>query len=183
MLVVFKGIKQEYVYIADTEYDFMTLIQSSGLVFQRVDDRNDIYQLAFSFNYFIKKKKIHKYVQEYTGITPQFLKDNALTKEEFVEVYDAMFDGINPKDVLFVAHGLQADKKVIKSAEVSFMPEHSYCTYKASKRILKREEKLTLSDVAAEAGYQLNNSHDAYADAVATAFVFSFLKKLEWQES
>lgn len=183
MLVVFKGIKQEYVYIADTEYDKMELIQSAGLVFQRVDERNDIYQLAFSFNYFIKKKKINWYVQKFTGISPDFLKEHGLTKEEFLEVYDSMFEGINPNDMLFVSHGSQADKKVIKNSEVKFIPEHSFCTYKAAKRVLKRESALTLTDVAMEAGFMLQNTHDAYADAVATAFIFSFLKKLEWQES
>lgn len=183
MLVVFKGIKQEYVYIADTEYDKMELIQSAGLVFQRVDERNDIYQLAFSFNYFLKKKEINWYVQKFTGITAKFLKEYGLTKEEFLEVYDEMFEGIHPNDVLFVSHGSQADKKVIKNSEVKFIPEHSYCTYKAAKRVLEREEKLTLADVAMEAGFMLQNTHDAYADAVATAFIFSFLKKLEWQNS
>jgi DNA polymerase III epsilon subunit-like protein len=183
MLMVFKGIKQEYVYVADTEYDRMEILQSSGLVFKRIDERNDIYQLDFSFNYFVKKEKVHRYIQKFTGITTEFLDENGLTKEEFLTVYDSMFEGIDPNDVLFVSHGSQADKKVIKNAEVSFIPEHSYCTYKAAKRILKREERLTLSDVSQEAGYMLQNSHDAYADAVATACIFSFLKKLEWQNS
>jgi DNA polymerase III epsilon subunit-like protein len=183
MLVVFKGIKQEYVYIADTEYDRDALLQSAGLVFQRVDERNDIYQLAFSFNYYIKQRSIHPYIQKFTGITTKWLKENGLTKKEFIDLYDDMFDGIDPKDVLFVSHGTQADKKVIQTSEVKFIPEHFFCTYKAAKRVLEREEKLTLTDVAKEAGFMLQNTHDAYADAVATAFIFSFLKKLEWQNS
>lgn len=185
MLVVFKGIKQEYVYIADTEYDKMELIQSAGLVFQRIDERNDIYQLAFSFNYYIdiKKNKLNKYVEAFTGITADFLRENGLSKEEFLAAYAEMFKGIDPNNTLFVSHGSQADKKVIKQSEVEFIPEHSYCTYKAAKRILKKERELTLTDIAKEAGYMIQNVHDAYADAVATAFVFSFLKKLEWQES
>jgi DNA polymerase III epsilon subunit-like protein len=183
MLIVFKGIKQEYVYVADTEYDRMTLIQSAGLVFKRIDERNDIYQLAFSFNYYLKKKKVHQYIEKFTGITSEFLKENGLTKEEFLTLYDDMFVDIDPKDVLFVSHGTQADKTVIKNSEVKFIPEHSFCTYKAAKRVLERDERLTLTDVAIEAGYMLQNTHDAYADAVATAFIFSFLKKLEWQNS
>jgi DNA polymerase III epsilon subunit-like protein len=183
MLIVFKGIKQEYVYIADTEYDKTELIQSAGLVFQRVDERNDIYQLAFSFNYYIKKPKLNWYVQKYTGITSAFLKEHGLTEEEFLTVYNGMFEDVDPNNTLFVSHGSQADKKVIKEAKVAFIPEHSYCTYKAAKRILKKEDKLTLGDVAKDAGFMLQNTHDAYADAVATAFIFSFLKKLEWQNS
>lgn len=106
-----------------------------------------------------------------------------LQKKEFIELYDDMFDGIDPKDVLFVSHGTQADKKIIQGSKVNFIPEHSFCTYKAAKRVLERDEKLTLTDVAIEAGFMLQNTHDAYADAVATAFIFSFLKKLEWQNS
>jgi DNA polymerase III epsilon subunit-like protein len=181
MLMVFKGVEQEYVYIADTEYDQMRLIQSAGLVFKRVDDRNDIYQLAFSFNYYLKKHKVNRYVEAYTGITSQFLVENGLTKEEFIFLYDDMFEGIKPEDVLFVSHGVHGDKKAIEDAEVSFIPENFYCTFKNAKRLLGRDKRLSLADIAEEAGYMLQNSHDAYADAIATAVALSFLTKVEWQ--
>lgn len=183
MLVVFKGVKQEYVYIADTEYDHMKIIESAGYVFQRVDDRNDIYQLAFSFDHYIKKARIHRYVQQYTGITPEFLAEEGLENEDFVKLYDEMFKDIDPEDTIFVSHGTQADRKVLKNSGVAFHPSHSYCTYKNAKRILKRENKVSLSDVAEEAGFMLKNKHSADADAWATVVAFSFLRKLEWQES
>ena len=36
-----------------------------------------------------------------------------------------------------------------------------YCTYNNAKRILKREKKLTLEDIANEAGMPLSNKHNA----------------------
>lgn len=181
--MVFKGIKQEYIYIADTEYDHMKIIQSAGFIFQRVDERNDIYQLAFSFNFYIKKETINRYVQSYTGITPEFLEQVGMSSEEFKKEYDELFDGIDPEDTMFVSHGITGDLRVLKKSGVQFSPKYFYCTYKNGKRVLDRQLEVSLTDLAEDAGYHLYNGHDAYADAFATAVVFSYLRKLEWQDS
>ena len=53
------------------------------------------------------------------------------------------------------------------------------CTYKAAKRLLNREKRLNLTDVAADAGVFLGNSHNAFDDTWATISVFCLLSKLE----
>lgn len=183
MLLVFKGIKQEYIYVADTEYDNMKLLQSAGLVFKRVDERNDIYQLWFSFNYYIKKDKVGYYTNKITGLNANFLKENGIPINDFPDTHDSMFENINKEDVLFVSHGTKGDRKVLRKAGATFIPAHSFCTYKNGKRILNRESGNKLSDMAELTAFHLNNSHDAYFDALATSAVFSFLKKVEWQDS
>jgi hypothetical protein len=42
--------------------------------------------------------------------------------------------------------------------------KNRYCTYKNAKRLLKRDNCLTLKDVAAEGCYYMFNEHNAYAD-------------------
>lgn len=178
--MVFKGMKQKYILVLDTEYDNMVLIQCAGLLFKRIDD-NDIYQLAVSFNTYVRKETVGYYANKYTGITAEFLKENGVPVEDFVNQYEAIFEGIDPNDVVFVSHGTRNDRRVLSSAGVKFSPGHSYCTYKNGKRLLKRESQVALGDIAAEGGFQLNGSHNAYYDAVATASALSFLKKLEWE--
>ena len=181
--MVFKGIKQEYVLVVDTEYDNMVLMQCAGLLFKRIDEKNDIYQLAVSFNTYVTRDTVGYYANKYTGITSEFLQENGVPVEDFVTQYDAIFEGIDEDDVIFVSHGTRNDRRVLSSAGVTFSPGHSYCTYKNGKKLLKRETSLTLGDIAAEGGFQLNGSHNAYYDAIATVSALSFLKKLEWESS
>jgi len=182
MLMLFPGIKQEYVLVLDTEYEDMKLLQCAVFLFKRISD-GDGYQLAASFNKYIKAHSVNKYTTRYTGLTSEFLMQHGIEKDYFADFYDSLFEGIDTNDVIFVSHGTKGDRKVLKDAGVTFSPGHSFCTYKNAKRILKRERGLALTDVAAEAGFQLNGSHNAYYDAIATAVAFSFLTKLDYEGS
>jgi hypothetical protein len=44
---------------------------------------------------------------------------------------------------------------------------------------LGRKDRLKLSDIAREAGWYTDREHNAFNDAWATAWVFSYLKALE----
>lgn len=181
--MVFKGVKQEYVLTLDTEYDNMELMQCAGLLFKCIDSKNDIYQLALSFNTYVEREKVGYYANKCTGLTAEFLQENGVPMQDFIDQWESIFEGIDPDDVLFVSHGTRNDRRVLRKAGVKFLPGHSFCTYKNAKKLLKREKGLKLEDIAAEASFQLNGSHNAYYDAVATATALSLLKKLEWEQS
>jgi DNA polymerase III epsilon subunit-like protein len=51
-----------------------------------------------------------------------------------------------------------------------------------SKWILERQNNIKLSDVAQEFGYVVLHEHNAYADAWATAAVYSVLSKLQEEQ-
>ena len=51
-----------------------------------------------------------------------------------------------------------------------------------AKNILKREKKLTLSDVALETGFYLGDKHNAFHDVFATIAILSFLCKLRGEK-
>ena len=182
MLMYFKNIKQPYVLITDIEYDKDNVLQCAGFIFKLVDEKNYIYQLAVNFNWYIKVPSVDKYAIKYTGLTPEFLNENGISKEEFIKTFTQLISNYNPEDMLFVSHGAQNDRLVMKKFGVNTLPLHSYCTYKNARRILNRESILTLANVAEEAGYKLFDEHDAHSDAIATAVIFSFLQKIENSE-
>jgi DNA polymerase III epsilon subunit-like protein len=179
MLMYFKNIKQPYVLVADIEYDINSVLQCAGLIFKLVDEKNYIYQLAVNFNWYIKVPSVDKYATKYTGLTAEFLNENGISKEEFITTFKQLISNYNPSDMLFVSHGSNNDRLVMKKFGIDVLPLHSYCTYKNARRILNREKTLTLANVAEEAGFKLFDEHDAHSDALATAAIFSFLQKIE----
>lgn len=193
MLMVFKGFKQKNVLVIDTEYDSyydekekqskLRLLQFSGLLFKQYDKKNCIYQLAASKNLYVKQDRINNATLKYTGISRDTIIQLGIAKETFPSQYSKMFEGIEEKDVILIAHGVKNDRKVLKEAGVTFSPKHSFCTYRNAKRILNREKKLTLGNVAAEAGYFMHNAHDAYQDAWGTVAALSFLLKLDSEKT
>ena len=122
---------------------------------------------------------VDKYAIKYTGLTAEFLNENGISKEEFITTFTQLISNYNPEDMLFVSHGAQNDRLVLKKFGLNTLPLHSYCTYKNARRILNREKTLTLANVAEEAGFKLFDEHDAHSDAIATAVIFSFLQKIE----
>lgn len=182
MIVVFKNIKHQNVLVADLEYDNDGLMQFAGLLFEQVNEKEDMFQLSASFNFFVKKDKVNKYAEKYTGITLKFLQENGIEIEAIKASIESIDIDLN--DTLFVSHGSKNDRMVLKKSGITDLPSHSFCTYKNAKRILNRDKHLKLKDVAVESGFYLGEkSHDAFLDAWATVAVFSFLNKIEHQKS
>lgn len=186
MLVVFKGIKQQNVLIFDAEYNEGDLIQFAGILFLQVEE--EIFQVSKSINIYIKledNKLINKFIEDFTGISDNFLNEHGISLNE---AQQAILDFICCKgDLLFVSHGLTNDRMTMENNGIDFYNIQNknvsgFCTYNNAKRILKREKKLTLEDIAAEAGLSLSNKHNALDDAWATVAVFSLLCKLDSEE-
>lgn len=182
MVIFLKNIKHRHVLICDIEYDKNRVIQFAGLLFKNIDYKNNLYQIEQSFNVFIKQEGVGTYVTFYTGIDNKMLEAVGETEEDFLKLYDSFIHRVDLSDTLFVSHGSKNDRQILKSLIPKGLPEHSFCTYRNAKRILERNSQLTLSDVAMEAGYFLDNAHDAFSDAWATAAVLSFLLKIDGEQ-
>jgi DNA polymerase III epsilon subunit-like protein len=179
MIVLFKGMKHRHIFVSDIEYDGNRVVQFAGLLFQNIDKQNSLYQIHSSINVFLKQPPLGNYTKKYTGLSDAILSDVGLKEEDFIQSYRMLFNDIDMTDTLFVSHGSKNDRKILKMISGIELPKHSFCTYRNAKRILNREEKLTLTDVAKESGYFLDNAHDAFADAWATVAVLSFLTKID----
>jgi DNA polymerase III epsilon subunit-like protein len=182
MIIFFKNIKHKHILVCDIEYDQSQVIQFAGLLFKNVDYKNSLFQIEKSFNVFIKQDDVGKYTAMYTGIDKTILDNVGETEAEFLKLYDSFMQGVDLNDTLFVSHGSKNDRKILKALIPEGLPQHSFCTYRNAKRILDRNNELTLAHVANEAGYFLDNAHDAFADTWATVAVLSFLLKIDGEQ-
>ena len=88
---------------------------------------------------------------------------------------------------MLISHGLKNDRLVLNNAGLVLRRSNGqsvdgYCTFNNGRRILKRQNHLTLEDIANECGYYLHHAHNAFNDAWAEVAVFTYLKKKEYEE-
>ena len=183
MLVVFRGIQQDNVLVFDAEYNESQLIQFSGILFRRIEE--DIYQVSKSLNMYVRLQegKINPFIERFTGINDIYLETFG---EKIEDAKEKIYDLIDVEGSLVLAsHGLTNDRRTMLNNDIDLYLNKQneaidgLCTYNAAKRLLGRDKKLTLEDVAADAGIFLSNGHNAFDDAWATISVFSLLCKLE----
>lgn len=175
----------EYLLFIDLEFSNQDLVQFAGLLFKRIDD--ETYQLMRSLNTYISQKVCYPFM-EYTHITNNFLEENGIPLQDAVALIQEDFLADVPLDQLeLISHGLKNDRIVLSHAGINLStfndkPIDGYCTYMNARRILERQNHLTLSDIAEECGYYLHSAHNAYNDVWAEVGVFTYLKKLEQQK-
>jgi DNA polymerase III alpha subunit (gram-positive type) len=189
MLVVFKGIKQKNVLVFDAEYNEGELIQFSGIMFKKIEE--DVFQISKSLNIYVKLPEgsfVNRFIEQFTGISDTFLNEFGLdinkAKEEIKSLTNV--EG----DLIFVSHGLYNDRQTLLNNSIDFYtleddnsPQYpGICTYNFSRKVLKRENKLKLAEVASDAGLFLSNDHNAFDDTWATVAVLSFLCKLNYEQ-
>ena len=181
--------KHPWLLFLDIEFDQLQLVQFSGALFKRIDE--DTYQLASTITQYITAS-VSIYFQDYTKITQDFLATNGIPLESLRDLlFGEVLKDINMGDLMVISHGLKNDRLVLKENDINFnyyvdaedktKPIDGYCTFNNAKRILNREKKLKLEDLAEEAGYYLSCAHNAYNDMWATVSVFTFLKKLDYE--
>ena len=175
MLVVLKGMKHKYVMVTDIEYDYSRLLQFAAIVLERVDGSDDVYKYDSSINRYICQKYVSKRAQKYTGIDLETLNRWGKPMEEFIKDYNTFYEDLDMSNTVFVSHGAKNDRKVLKEAGLTNLPKHSFCTYKNGKKVLKRDAQLTLTDIAQESGFSMDNAHDAFTDARATLHILSYI--------
>lgn len=162
----------------DTEFNDRKLIQISMIVYEAIEVNNiTVYLLKGSINLYVRNE-INAFFTHYTGITADFLDGNAIDEEEAVKILNQFLTNLNNKDTLFIAHGVKQDMELLTTAGVEVGAVERYCTYNASKSLLKRDKNLRLIDVCNESGY-FAEQHDAYSDAKNVVHAFSYLKLVE----
>jgi DNA polymerase III epsilon subunit-like protein len=182
MIIHFAGQTKPYVLVLDVEHDQERLIQVAGLLFTRVGD--SLYQIAKNFNFYIKQKEISKWIQRYLDITPAILIEKGIELKEFKEIFESqIINDIDVDDLVVISHGIHQDDLVLYHNGINIGCFEQECTYNMSKWILERQNNIKLSDVAEEFGYVVLHEHNAYADAWATAAVYSVLSKLQEEQN
>lgn len=174
-----------YLLFIDVEFNNRDLIQFSGLLFKWIDD--ETYQLMRSCNQYVAAKVCYPFV-EYTSITSNFLNENGVPLADVIDfIKEEFLEGIPYNELEIISHGLRNDRLVLQENGLNLStldngtPIDGYCTFNNARRILKRQDHLTLTEVAQESGYYIHNAHNAYNDTWAEVCVFTYLKKLEKQ--
>lgn len=174
----FHNVSNEYILFLDTEFDQQELIQFCGILFRHVEDGN--YVPYRSLNVYIQKP-VTAIFTRYTGITSNFLEHNGVTLDDAQwQINDCLLKDIG-KDIMLVSHGLHSDLSVLERNNISLPHAAEFCTFEKSKHILERLTRLSLEDLAKEAGIYPAIEHNAYLDAWLTVGVFSYLKDIEGQ--
>ena len=181
--------KHPWLLFIDVEFEQLKLVQFSGALFKRID--TDTYQLATSITQYVTTS-IGTYFQDYTNISQDFIAKNGIPLDSLKDlIFGEVLKDVDMGDIMIISHGLKNDRLVLKENDINFSyytdannkakPVDGYCTYNNAKRILNREKKLKLEEIAEEAGYYLSCAHNAYNDMWATVAVFTFLKKLDYE--
>lgn len=161
------------------------LVQFAGLLFKWIDD--DTYQLMRSVNEYVTDKVCYPFA-EYTAITNNFLAENGVPlKDMIASLKEDFLKDISLNELMIISHGLKNDRLVLLENGLNLnryndQPIDGYCTFENARRILKRQDKLTLNDICIDCGYYLHHAHNAYNDVWANVAIFTYLRKLEEQE-
>lgn len=172
MLVVFPNIATDNVLVMDVEFDNMDVLQVAGMFFSR--RRGDVFKLNQTFNKYVKREKVGYYATRHTGLTSEFLQENGLELNDFVQEMNNIMTEFDLNKTVFVSHGTKGDRKVLRETGL-LLPAHSLCTYKLAQRTLDKDSGFRLQDVAAKSGFNANNYHDALVDVMATISSLSYL--------
>jgi DNA polymerase III epsilon subunit-like protein len=174
-----KKTRPKNIIIFDIEYDQTMLVQLAFLILTKKEPT--IFELTKSFNVYVKPNRpLTSFFTRYTNITNDFLCDNGVDLPVAKALVDEVMLNIDLNDSLIVSHGVQNDLELLLVNGIDFkqIREH-YCTYNSAKKLLQRNNHLTLQEVAAEGGYYMFDAHNAYADVWGTLYAFCHLKEIE----
>ena len=166
--------------IFDVEYDGPLLVQLASLILSRTTEPN-IFALAKSFNVYVDVgRPLTSFFTRYTNITNEFLCDNGVDLSVARSLVKEHLLDIDVNNSMIVSHGVKNDLELLTQNNIDLkqIAVH-YCTYDAAKKILRRNNRLSLKAVSLEGGYYMFNEHNAYADVWGTLYAFCRLKELE----
>lgn len=172
--------KYKNIIFFDVEYDQSSLVQVAFLILG--ENEPNMFELQKSVNLYVKQShSLTPFFVKYTNITDEFLCDNGIDLAGARTLVDEVIFNFNFNNTLVVSHGIKNDLDLLFNNNINLkqIPNY-YCTYKNAKRLLKRDSKLTLKDIAAEGCYYMFDEHNAYADVWATLFAFCYLNELEF---
>ena len=119
-------------------------------------------------------KIIPRYIQGFTGINDDMVKDAPYFEDVALEVYDLLHDKI------FVAHAVNFDYSFIKNHLALFgytLNTKKLCTIRLARQIFPGFPSYSLGNLCTSLGIELQNRHRAAGDAAATVVLFQQLLK------
>jgi DNA polymerase III epsilon subunit-like protein len=179
MKIFLPQVKEQLIILFDIEYDNSSLVQLAFLILTRTTEPN-IYVLSKSVNLYVKQgQPLNPFFTRYTHITDDFLCDNGMDLSVArAFVMDNLLD-VDVNNCLLVSHGVKNDVDILRRNDFALSKiKNHYCTYNMARKLLKRNSKLGLADVAAEDGYFMFDAHNAYADVWGTLHAFCFLQNI-----
>lgn len=179
MKLYIPNIKEQNIILFDVEYDNSLLVQLAFLILTKTEP--NIYVLSKSVNIYVKPgQSLSTFFKRYTHITNDFLCDNGVDLSVArTFVMNNLLD-IDVNNSMVVSHGIKNDLDILYNNGIDFKQiKTHYCTYNSAKKLLKRQDHLSLKAVAAEGGYYMFNEHNAYADVWGTLYAFCYLKEIE----
>ena len=179
MKIFLNNNKYTNIILFDIEYDGPSLVQLAFLILTKTE--SNMYVLSKSVNLYVKSDRpLSPFFTRYTHITNDFLCDNGIDPTVARTLVEQHLLDIDVNNSLLVSHGIKNDADILKQNcfALSKIKNH-YCTYNMARKLLKRDNKLSLADIAAEDGYFMFNAHNAYADVWATLHAFCFLQNLQ----
>lgn len=180
MIIQFKGLSYESIVVFDLEHDSHRLLQLACLLFKRVD--KDLYRLERNLNFYLKQPDIAPFISRYTNITNEFIASYGVGHMEAFALFRELMKDCKPTTTCFVSHDISQDRSVLKENGFNLEQYNSACTYKLARRILMRDDRLTLTDIAEECAYSAFDKHNAYTDAWATVAVLSYLLNINTEK-
>lgn len=180
MKIYLPNANTQHIILFDVEYDHLSLVQLAFLILTRTTEPN-IYVLSKSVNLYVNEgRPLNSFFTKYTHITNEFLCDNGIDLSVARTLVEDHLLDIDVDDCTVVSHGIKNDLDILLHNGINFKQiKNHYCTYNIARKLLQRNNKLSLKDVAAEGGYYTFNEHNAYADVWGTLHAFCFLKERE----
>ena len=161
MIIKCYNTDEEYLLFLDIEFNNLDLVQYAGLLFKRIED--ETYQLMRSCNIYISSQVCYAFAN-YTSITNNFLKENGMPLESAIDLIENDFlKDVPYNKLMMISHGLKNDRVVLNKAGLN-TSMNGYCTFVNARRILERQDNLSLEAIATDAGYYLHHAHNAFND-------------------
>lgn len=173
MILFLEGMEKPHICAFDIEHDQGRLIQFAGIIFQNVG--GNLYQISRSLNVYIKQPYLSEFISTFSRIDEDFINMYGVELEEAQEQFNSFIDGLD--DILFASHGIFQDSLILKENGIQLGAYDHLCTYELAKRVLDRKNQLSLNSIANECGCMNVGNHNAYGDALTTAYILSFLLK------
>lgn len=147
--------------LIDLEFDTQSdsSYQFAAIKLHKIDSQNNLFQIVESINVYCKDEE------------DSFLQNKGLSREEY---NNQIKQFLNDVDTI-AAHNLRMDNHFI--AAITDKPFQKICTYQLAKRVLSRNNNLSLPIIAKECMYSLPEfeQHNAYNDVRALLWVISYL--------
>lgn len=179
MKLYINNIKQKHIILFDIEYDGTLLVQLAFLILTKIAP--NMYTISKSFNLYVNSSQpLSSFFTRYTHITNDFLCDNGVDLAVARTLVEESLLDIDVDNCLLVSHGVKNDAEILQRNNFALSKiKNHYCTYNMARKLLHRNNKLGLADIAAEDGYFMFNAHNAYADVWGTLHAFCFLQNIE----